>query len=107
MAADDNRLVLSGHVAGRVERRETPAGIPITRFTVEHVSRQSEAGMAREVRCRLAVVAAGAGFDADLAGLGDGEPVRITGFLARAGYRHEEHRLVLHAQRVERLNRGY
>lgn len=106
MAADDNRLVLSGHVAVGVERRETPAGVPVTRFTVEHVSRQIEAGMAREARCRLAVVAAGVELHAGLDGLAAGEPIRVTGFLARAGYRHEEHRLVLHAQRVERLNRG-
>lgn len=102
----DNRLILAGQVAGPVGRRETPAGIPIARFVLEHSSRQSEAEMSRQVRCRIQVVAAGEQLTQALEGLAPGEAVRVTGFIARAGYRSEEHRIVLHAQSIERITRG-
>lgn len=102
----ENRLTLTGQVTGPVTRRESPAGIPIARFVLEHSSRQSEAGMSREARCRINVVAAGTQLQEALSGLVPGEGLRVTGFIARAGYRSEEHRIVLHAQQIERITRG-
>ena len=99
-----NVLVIEGLVVQSPETRVSPAGIPISRFAIEHQSLCEEAGMAREVRFRIGVVATGAGLQAEIAALADGSRVRIQGFIARAGYRSEEHRLLLHAQSINILN---
>ncbi|HEY9198784.1 MAG TPA: primosomal replication protein N [Gammaproteobacteria bacterium] len=99
-----NALVIEGLVMQPPETRISPAGIPISRFAVEHQSQCEEAGMAREVRFRIGVVASGQGLQALVAVLKADSRVRITGFLARAGYRSEEHRLLLHAQSIDILN---
>lgn len=99
-----NHLILEGRVLRAAETRSSPAGIPISRFTLEHQSRLSEAGMSREVRMRLGVVATGQALQAIAATLVADTPIRVEGFLARAGYRSADHRLVLHANKIERLN---
>lgn len=91
-------------VVKRPLTRHSPAGIPLTRFVVEHESRQIEAGMMRQVRCRLQVVAAGEALQAQVSALAEGAKVSLTGFLNRAGYRSDEASLVLHAQSIELLN---
>lgn len=103
-SASANSLVIEGRVVRVPETRSSPAGIPISRFTLEHQSRITEAGMSREVRLRLGVVATGQMLQAVVAALQPDMLVRVEGFLARAGYRSAEHRLVLHAQTIERLN---
>lgn len=99
----DNRLVLAGRVASGGETRTSPAGIPITRFTLEHTSQQMEAGRPRRVECRLGVMACGEGLAATAGQLAPGSAVRISGFLCRANNRQGESRLILHAQEIERL----
>jgi primosomal replication protein N len=99
-----NVLVIEGLVVQPPETRVSPAGIPISRFAIEHQSLCEEAGMAREVRFRIGVVASGQGLQAPVAALQAGSRVRIRGFIARAGYRSEEHRLLLHAQSIDILN---
>lgn len=95
--------MLVGRVCSRLETRHSPAGIPLTRFSLEHVSRRRQAGQAREVRCRVRVLAAGEELQGMLQGLQLDTAVRIEGFLAAAGYRAAEHSLILNAERVERL----
>lgn len=102
--ANDNVLVIAGHVVKVPRTRVSPGGIPITRFLLDHESRQMEAGLPREVRCRIAVVASGGDLQAAATGLTPGRPLRVTGFLARSGYRDSELRIVLHAQRIEYLD---
>lgn len=99
-----NALVIEGLVVQPPETRVSPAGIPISRFAIEHQSLCEEAGMQREVRLRIGVVASGQSLQATIHSLEEGGRVRIRGFIARAGYRSEEHRLLLHAQTIEILN---
>ena len=99
-----NALIIEGLVAQLPETRVSPAGIPISRFAVDHQSLCEEAGMPREVRFRLGVIAAGQSLQGAVNALQADSRVRIKGFLARAGYRSEEHRLLLHAQSIDILN---
>mgnify|MGYP005752305363 CR=1 FL=1 len=104
MAEPANVLVIDGVVVQVPETRFSPAGIPISRFAIEHRSQCEEAGMPREVRFKLAVVASGEQLQPQVAALKVESRVRLQGFLARAGYRSEEHRLVLHIQSIQLLN---
>jgi primosomal replication protein N len=104
MAEPANELVIEGVVVQLPDTRFSPAGIPISRFAVEHRSQCEEAGMPREVRLRLGVVASGEQLQPQIAALQAASRVRLQGFLARAGYRSEEHRLVLHLQSIRLLN---
>ena len=99
-----NVLVIEGLVVQPPETRFSPAGIPISRFAIEHRSMCEEAGLPREVHFWLAVVATGEGLRPPVAVLHTGQRIRVQGFVARAGYRSAEHRLVLHAQSIEILN---
>jgi primosomal replication protein N len=99
----DNRLVIAGTVVNRPETRTSPAGIPITRFSLRHESVQSEAGMNRKASCMIAVVASGKGNQAAVQQLEQGSTVRVTGFLTRAE-RSQEYRLVIHAESIEKLS---
>jgi primosomal replication protein N len=99
----DNCLVIAGQLAGACETRVSPAGIPISRFLLDHHSGQTEAGAAREARCRIAVVACGAALSRIADRLPSGAAVRVRGFLSRANPRWGEYRLVLHAAHIEIL----
>jgi len=60
-----------------------------------------EAGLSREVNCRIAVVAAGEELARRAGALAIGDKVRISGFISRNSHRDSEARLVLHAQGIE------
>lgn len=94
--------MLAGTVVRAGETRVSPAGIPITRFTLEHRSVREEAGGRREVQCRVQVVAAGARLTGEAERLEEGAPVRVEGFLARAGAARGAASLVIHADTIER-----
>lgn len=96
----DNRLVIAGNVARTPETRYSPGGVPIGRFTLNHQSEQSEAGMQRQVVCEVSVVAAGEALQGTVRRLQEGAGVRVQGFLGRAHSRRDD-RLVLHAQQIE------
>lgn len=98
-----NRVVLEGEVCRAPETRLSPARIPLTRFTLEHRSRQTAGGIQREARLRLVVVAAGTGMSRDAAVLQPGDRVRVEGFLTRDGYQAEERELALQADGIRRL----
>lgn len=99
-----NVLVIEGLVVQLPETRVSPAGIPISRFNIEHQSVCEEAGMSREVRFKIGIVASGKDLQPVIGALGIGSLVRVQGFMARAGYRSDENRLLLHAQSIEILN---
>ena len=86
------------------ETRHSPAGIPITRFVLQHQSRQIEAGTPREVHCRIVVVAAGEGLSRQAQALREESKVRVRGFLSRSGHKGGDSKLVLHAQGIESLD---
>lgn len=99
----ENRIVLEGTVSSAPLTRFSPAGIPIARFHLDHVSHQQEAGHERQAKCRIGVVAAGKGLQRIAESLQVESYVRVHGFLSSAGYRAGEYRLVLHAQQIEQL----
>jgi primosomal replication protein N len=99
----DNRLEIGGIVGNSPETRYSPAGIPITRFTLKHPSQRSEAGLTRQVLCNIGVIASGEALQALVQQLQTGDGIRVSGFLARANNRQGENRLILHAEQIERL----
>lgn len=100
-SAADNCLMIAGCVVGPCEMRTSPAGVAIGRFLLEHQSSQMEAGLMREVYCRIPVVACGGPIADVVCDLAPGEPVRVRGFIGRANNREGEYRLVLHAAHIE------
>ena len=98
-----NQVILAGLVSRTPETRTSPAGIPISRFGLEHQSRQREAGAERSAQCWIRVVASGRELQAAVAQLIKGSPIRVTGFLARRGHRDPDTQLELHAQHIEHL----
>ena len=99
----DNRLRISGLLAKQPETRHSPAGVPITRFTLQHESLQQEAGMQRRAICNIAVIASGEEMLKQTKGLQGGQQLRVSGFLCRANNRQGENRLILHAEQIELL----
>lgn len=99
----DNCLVLSGRIIKREQTRHSPAGLPITRLVLEHISKQVEAGFEREARCQIAVAVCGEPFDHQPTALAVGMQIRVTGFISRISHRHSESRIVLHAEKIEFL----
>ena len=99
----DNRLVISGVLGNQPETRRSPAGIPITRFTLRHESLQQEADMQRQAICNIGVIASGEALQQTTQTLQSGQQVRISGFLSRANNRQGENRLILHAEKIELL----
>ena len=100
----DNHVLLGGVVSRVSETRYSPAGIPITRLTLNHRSAQQEAGLPREARCRLLVLVCGQALQANVQALLPGHHIRVQGFLTRADHHHGEARLVLHATAIEPLH---
>lgn len=96
--------MLSGTVCKAPETRHNPAGMPLTRFSLEHRSRQSEAGLERDAYCRIVVIASGAALSAQARALTQGQPIRVTGFVTRADNRQGQARLVLHARSLQGLD---
>lgn len=99
----ENRLQIAGIVGNSPEVRYSPAGIPIARFTLKHQSLQEEAGMTRQVVCNIGVVVSGEPQQQLVKQLETGEGIRVSGFLARANNRQGEYRLILHADRIEKI----
>jgi len=97
----DNCLTIVGQVVGPCETRTSPAGVAIGRFLLDHHSSQMEAGLPREARCRLPVVACGEPLAQAARRLPPGTRVRVQGFIGRANYRESEYRLVLHATCID------
>lgn len=100
-APADNCLTIVGQVVGPCETRTSPAGVAIGRFLLDHRSGQVEAGIPREVRCRIPVVACGDSLAQAAHRLPPGARVRVQGFVGRANYREGEYRLVLHAAHID------
>ncbi len=100
--AAENRLVVSGIICHSPESRNSPAGIPLTRFTLEHRSQQVEADLPRDAFFKIVVIAAGTALKQVAGKLQRGDEVRVEGFLSRMSYREDEARLALHALAIYR-----
>ena len=103
MSDAENRVVLEGEVCRAPETRLNPAQVPLTRFTLEHRSRQTAGGFQRDARLRLVVVAAGRDLSSRAAALKPGDRVRIEGFLSRSSYQAGEQELALQADEIRQM----
>lgn len=101
-----NSVILVGVIVDAPDLRRSPAGVPVTRFLLEHRSAQPEAGTTRAIRFRVGVRASGDGPGEYARGLAAGETVRVEGFLARIRQHEGENRLIVCATRIERLPDG-
>ncbi|MFZ5756925.1 MAG: primosomal replication protein N [Pseudomonadota bacterium] len=97
---ETNRLTITGRVSEVGGERVSPAGIPQRAITIEHRSRQVEAGFPREARCRIDVKIAGEELAAIARTLVVGQQVGIEGFLTRSGFKGSEASIVVHAIRL-------
>jgi len=98
---ETNSLILSGRVTKLDKLRTSPAGVPHQTFTLEHRSKQMEAGFAREVKCQIAVQVSGEVLQPLVHNLMLGTWLRVSGFIARTSYRSEPSKIVLHAQTID------
>ena len=98
-----NVVALTGTLVAPAQVRYSPAGIPIARFLLEHVSEQSEAGVRRPVRLRIGVRASGWSLAESMQGVPSGVGLRVVGFLIRSRQRSDEYPLIISARQIERL----
>ena len=85
---------MTGELATIEPLRYTPAGIPLLAFRLLHRSRQTEAGLKRQVECEMGGVAM-ADVAVAMARLKPGQAVKLSGFLNRKNRLSTQ--LILHA----------
>ena len=73
---------MSGELAAIEPLRYTPAGIPLLSFRLSHRSRQTEAGLKRQVECEMGGVAMAEAALA-MSRFKAGQAVKVSGFLNR------------------------
>ncbi|QBY04758.1 primosomal replication protein N [Thalassotalea sp. HSM 43] len=100
----ENCLVLTGEVIRAPQLSITPAGIAHCKFSIDHKSMQTEAGLNRQSFVRMQVVATGSWSQNLSRELVLGTQVKVTGFINRHESRNGNPILVLHAQNVEMIN---
>lgn len=93
-----NRVEIEGRVLANDGLRRTPAGLPCLNLRLGHESQQREAGHERKVQCEMEAVAYGEPAER-LAGLKEGDPVGLAGFLERRSLR--DPRPMLHITEFE------
>jgi primosomal replication protein N len=94
---DCNQTIICGEVTKLGILRYTPTGIAIIEFTVNHVSQQIEAGVARQIICEILAVALGP-LALSVTELKVSSKIKLTGFLNRKSRMNQQ--LVLHANHV-------
>lgn len=99
---EHNRVELTGRVIRIDTVRYSPAGNPQRYLELEHRSVQPDSGGWREVRFSMTVCLRGDELNRLAAGLQQGDRLKVTGSLGKAGHRSD--RLVLDVQTLERLN---
>ena len=95
---DCNQTIICGKILKLGVLRYTPAGIAVIEFTVNHVSRQIEAGVARQIICEILAVALGQ-LALTVAGFKINNTVKLAGFLNRKSHMNQQ--LVLHTDHIE------
>jgi primosomal replication protein N len=93
-----NQTVICGKIAKPGAVRYTPAGIAVIEFTVNHASKQKEAGVVRQIIFDLPAVAVGQAALA-IAELEPDSAVKLTGFLNRKSRMSQQ--LIFHTNRIE------
>jgi primosomal replication protein N len=77
-----NEVALSGELAAIEPLRYTPAGVALISFKLMHRSRQTEAGLKRQVECEMGGVAM-AEVAVAMSRLKPGQAIKVSGFLNR------------------------
>jgi len=95
---DCNQTIICGRIAKLGVLRYTPAGVAVIDFTINHVSRQKEAGVARQIIFDILAVALGQ-LALTVAEFKINNTVKLTGFINRRS--HLNHQLVLHTDHIE------
>lgn len=99
---DENCLSITGKIVGRIKVKVAVNGVKHHYFWLEHCSdNQIEAGMQRNVYCRLLVVLSEQSPSDKSACLQYGNHVKIVGFVAFNKDKREQNRLILHANTIE------
>lgn len=80
------------------EVRHTPAGIPITRFVLEHQSEQSEADLKRNIRCQVFIIASGKKLSSVLKNLDVGHQMTVEGYLSQTSFKGTNPQLCVNAE---------
>jgi primosomal replication protein N len=91
---DANEIALTGELTAVEPLRYTPAGIPLLGFKLMHRSRQTEAGLKRQVECEMGGIAM-AEVAVAMARWKPGQAVKVSGFLNRKNRMSAQ--LILHA----------
>ncbi|MFZ1713375.1 MAG: primosomal replication protein N [Nitrosomonas sp.] len=99
--SDCNLVTICGVITQLEKPRFTPAGIMITELKLDHQSSQVEAGIQRQIICKLHVVGI-ADIAKKLISLGMGTHVKLTGFLASKNRMSGQ--LVLHVNTIEAIS---
>jgi primosomal replication protein N len=97
---DANEVELSGELTAVEPLRYTPAGIPLLAFRMTHRSRQTQAGLKRQVECEMGAVAM-AEVAVAMSRLKPGQSVRVAGFLNRKNRMSAQ--LILHVTEAKSL----
>ena len=95
-----NEVALSGELTTVEPLRYTPAGIPLLAFRLLHRSRQTEAGLKRQVECEMGGVAM-AGVALAMSRLKPGQAVKLSGFLNRKNRMSTQ--IILHATEASEI----
>ena len=91
---EGNEVALTAELTTVEPLRYTPAGIPLLGFRLLHRSRQTEAGLKRQVECEMGGVAM-ADVAVAMSRLKPGQAVKLNGFLNRKNRLSTQ--LILHA----------
>jgi len=95
--------MISGLLAKVYETRYSPAGIPITRFILDHQSAQLEAGLNRNIRCKALVIIAGTTLHQVLAKLDVGQQISVEGYLSQVSYQGQNPKLCVNAAVIKNI----
>lgn len=98
-----NRLELTGQVVKAPRRSQSPAGIRHCTFSIEHRSVVQEAGLPRQVYCRMQIVVSGQKSDELTQHLVIGSYIMVGGFVAYHTGRNGLGKLVLHADNITQI----
>lgn len=95
-----NQTVICGKIVKLGALRYTPAGIAVIEFTVNHASKQMEAGVVRQILFDMLAVAVGQAA-LTVAELRLDSTVKLTGFLNRKSRMSQQ--LIFHTHQIERI----
>ncbi len=89
-----NQVTISGKIVKIYPVRETPSGTSVVTFVIQHNSRQIEAEVSREVKCRLFCILVG-NIEFKISNTQD-NLVQVTGFLSQ----NAKSEIVLHVKEI-------